>query len=195
MTIAHTKLARIRLAMMRIMEERAIQLALAQETYGDDKEDVRSAHDMACLDVYRTIGELMLAMDDEFYDDDIQAAQETLDRERAAAKKIETKFYGFVNHGDLTGNYQIDTVKGIGREVWIEAVNPTHANERAEEIGIVFGLAWVRQSPNTEGWAKVSVNRTLNGGIRPFPVYVHTLDGKIHAFAGDSTQDFIEFVG
>jgi len=50
---------------------------------------------------------------------------------------METKFYHF-RQNNSGGSFRIDEEAGIGINVIIEGTSPSHANFRAEEIGLYF---------------------------------------------------------
>ena len=52
-------------------------------------------------------------------------------------KTVNTKFYTF-NQNNSGGFFKTSEKEGIGEIVIVEALNPSHANQRAEEIGLYF---------------------------------------------------------
>lgn len=52
-------------------------------------------------------------------------------------REVTTHYYEF-RQNNSGGRWDNDPGNGIGFMVWIEAMSPSHANERAESIGIYF---------------------------------------------------------
>jgi hypothetical protein len=112
-----------------------------------------------------------------------------------------TKFFVF-NQNNSGGSFDHDADAGIGTYVWVEAVDRTHANARAEEIGLYFdgcsdgrdcnccGDRWSALSRFDEGdavprvygdeWREIAEGEapTLDWGN---PSYIHRLDGSFKA--------------
>lgn len=109
---------------------------------------------------------------------------------------VATKFYRF-HQNNTGGSFDHDEAKGIGPNVWIQAVDHLHANARAELIGIYFdgcrmgmdcpccGDRWSEQwrdegTETPENYrdvmrpAKPGEAPTLDWG---YPMYIHYLDG------------------
>ena len=113
-----------------------------------------------------------------------------------------TKFFAF-RQNNSGGSFDHDPDAGIGLAVWIEAVDASHANDRAEAIGLYFdgcesgtdcpccGDRWypvsepdsdIKDYPSLYGeqWREAEADEapTLDWGI---PSYIHPLSGGFKA--------------
>jgi hypothetical protein len=99
-------------------------------------------------------------------------------------------FYTF-NQNNSGGGFDMDKARGIGSAVVIEADSPSHANERAEEIGLYFdgveeeidceccGDRWYRAwESGTDRPTYYGEELTLLGEGEVF--YVHPLEGNFY---------------
>lgn len=106
---------------------------------------------------------------------------------------IKTKFYSF-NQNNSGGIFETNQKKGIGGFVIIEAISATHANGRAEDLGIYFngcrdghdcpccGDRWYRVD-ESDGYDVPSIFGTpveqASATWGRENVYIHLLDGSI----------------
>lgn len=99
---------------------------------------------------------------------------------------ITTKFYHF-SQNNSGGMFDIEPSRGIGVDVWIEAVDADHANSRAEQIGLYFN--GVEDGSDCEccgdrwypTWESNAVSELSEVGGRYTEYYVHTLNNGIIA--------------
>jgi hypothetical protein len=99
----------------------------------------------------------------------------------------ETKFFEF-HQNNSGGSFSIDDERGIGPNVWVEALNEADANSRAEGLGIYFdgvddgidceccGDRWYPAWG--EGKAAPELDANYDFGWHD-TVYVHLIDGTI----------------
>lgn len=104
-------------------------------------------------------------------------------------RTIETKFFKF-HQNNSGGSFEIDDKRGIGVNVWIEALDWSDANHRAENIGIYFdgcedgrdcdccGDRWSAQWSGEKGSPAPLVDEDYDFGWDS-TVYVHAYDGTI----------------
>jgi hypothetical protein len=104
-------------------------------------------------------------------------------------RTVETKFYEF-DQNNSGGSFDVDEKRGIGVNVWIEALSVEDANDRAERIGIYFNgceagqdceCCGDRWSPAWNGSGKDSPNFRAGD-------YVHYLDGSFKKIAAAQVQ-------
>lgn len=105
------------------------------------------------------------------------------------ARTVQTKFFEF-HQNNSGGSFDIDDERGIGVNVWIEALNAADANDRAERLGIYFngcsdgrdcdccGDRWSAQWSDDRGSDKPDLDEKYDFGWHD-TVYVHLLDGTI----------------
>jgi hypothetical protein len=85
------------------------------------------------------------------------------------------------------GLNQVEARTGIGKVVWIQAVSPAHADNRAEDIGLYFdenfdmdcdccGTRWSAQ----DTWYGEDSYEDLPGKTSAFysPAYAHPIEGE-----------------
>lgn len=113
-------------------------------------------------------------------------------------REVETKWYKFYQNNS-GGSFDINHERGIGPNVWIEALDADDANRRAEQIGIYFdgvssgcdcsccGDRWyhVRESCG-ENQIDVLIMYDFNWHDK---VYAHTLDGEIHSISKQQAEN------
>lgn len=105
-----------------------------------------------------------------------------------AKHTVQTRFFEF-HQNNSGGSFDIDDARGLGPNVWIEALNTDDANARAERIGIYFngcedgmdceccGDRW-SAAWRDEGEPAPKVNPEYDFNWHD-TVYVHHFDGRI----------------
>lgn len=101
--------------------------------------------------------------------------------------EVQTKLFKF-GQNNSGGNFVIDDVRGLGPNVYIEAVDHNHANSRAEDVGIYFngcddgrdcdccGDRW-HTAWKEDGLDGIEINHYTFGWHDT--IYIHRLNGTI----------------
>jgi hypothetical protein len=101
--------------------------------------------------------------------------------------EIKPRFFHY-RQNNSGGSFDYDDARGIGIDVWVEAMDPMQADDRAERIGLYWnGCDDGRDCPCCgDRWyptyGKGEDEPDTAGSYPDEMVYVHRLDGNIERF-------------